>query len=661
MKNKIINIKAIAIILTVISTVFSFALSSRTVRADELDGYTTVDWSWNRDIESSDSNSVIIGGNIVFWRYVNADNPASGAIWKSAFGDELTDDEVTLIWNNKLPPKYISASVDIDDIPDENIRSYIYNHIDEGVPALKLKFDIDADIEGNDNEKKATYLFNDDVGYRIYRDNNGSDRIELKFSPKFYLIDGNIKDETNQLPYMPYKPLPKARYPYSSVIFSMWGFEGGNNDHYGALEVVEGNDPKYIYGQSFSYGDILEKGKIPNNMIYPNFEAGQVNPEGNWTGTIEADTLDSNLIRIGQQYKSKGDLWYYSYGGAVGYDFKFPFKVSLAVDEHATVTKRFINSVTGELVFTHTETMPFEDNNSISKTYIFADKSRKAIIDNIESEYIYERYELKNGSNNENLDSGKKLHADVLLTRNSPFKTLDIYVRPNTPIETPKPDDNNNDKIPSDEIETVPIDPSICDSDTSTITWQEQTNHSITDDDGRSYTCYHTYTYQAKLNVDYVSLSPDPIKSGYGLEAEIKTSISYKQIDAEKSHSCSKGLGSRTPSKKPVPPTKVTARLGWTSKTFGGIFIQGSMVDMIKISSNNTSSTFSAPYNDVTNASKLYTDLWLSGTKEEPRKHKIAFDIYGGGVDGTEWCTTAEKIFTINGDMYEDAYTIEGF
>ena len=34
------------------------------------------------------------------------------------------------------------------------------------------------------------------------------------------------------------------------------------------LEVVEGNDPKYIYGQSFGYyGDMLENRKIPNNMV----------------------------------------------------------------------------------------------------------------------------------------------------------------------------------------------------------------------------------------------------------------------------------------------------------------------------------------------------------------------------------------------------------
>ena len=56
----------------------------------------------------------------------------------------------------------------------------------------------------------------------------------------------------------------------------MWGKEGGSNQHFGALEVVEGNDPKYIYGQSFGYGDILEKGKIPGEKIYPNFEGHSI-------------------------------------------------------------------------------------------------------------------------------------------------------------------------------------------------------------------------------------------------------------------------------------------------------------------------------------------------------------------------------------------------
>ena len=375
--------------------------------------------------------------------------------------------------------------------------------------------------------------------------------------------------------------------------------------------------------------------------------------------------LDSNLIRIGQQYKQKGDLWYYSYGGAVGYNFKFPFKVSLGLDLHGTVTKRFINSITGEVIFEDTESIPFGESDSITKTYVLADNSGKAIIDNSETDYIYERYKVINGSNSETLIEDTSVYVDVDLSPNIPNKTLEIYVRPNTPIdtptETPKPDDSNrppsDETIPDDEVETVPIDPPICESDTNTIVWQEQTKHTVSDSDGQRQTCYHTYTYKAKLKVDSITLSPDPIKSGYGLDAEIKTSISYEQTNAQKSYSCSQRLGTHTPSDKPKPPTKVTARLGWTSKTFDGDFIQGSTVNMDKVSSNSTSATFSAPHNNIVNESKLYTDLWLSGTKEEPKRHKIAFDIYGGGVDGTEWCTTVEKTFVINGDMYEDAYT----
>ena len=662
------KIKTIIFLTIIFTVIFSAITSSYIVNADELDGYTKVDWSWNRDMETTDENGVIVGGNIPFWRYVNKTDPANNnAIWKSIYGDELSDDEVTKIWRGKLNEKYVVASVDVANIKDENIRQYIYDHVDEDVPDLKFKFDIDADVDGKSNLDKAKTLFNGDIGYRVYREGDTC-KIEMKFSPKFYLIDGNdesLRDEEKVLPNMPKKRLPRARYPYSSVIFSMWGYEGGSNKHYGALEVVEGNDPKYIYGQSFGYGDILEKGKIPNNMVYPNFESGEINQEGDWTGMVEDDTLDSNIIRIGQQYKQKGDLWYYSYGGAVGYNFKFPFKVSLGLDLFGTVTKRFINSSSGEIIFENTDSIPFGKSDSITKTYILADNSGKAIINDSETDYIYERYKVVNSSNGETLTEDTSVYVDVDLSSNIPNKTLEIYVRPNTPIdtptETPKPDDSNrppsDETIPDDEVETVPIDPPICESDTNTIVWQEQTKHTVSDSDGQRHTCYHTYTYKAKLKVDSITLSPDPIKSGYGLDAEVKTSISYEQTNAQKSYSCSQRLGTHTPSDKPKPPTKVTARLGWTSKTFDGDFIQGSTVNMDKVSSNSTSATFSAPHNNIVNENKLYTDLWLSGTKEEPKRHKIAFDIYGGGVDGTEWCTTVEKTFVINGDMYEDAYT----
>ena len=78
----------------VLTVIFSAITSSLIVNADELDGYTKVDWSWNRDMETTDVNSVIVGGNIPFWRYVNKTSPANNnAIWKSIYGDELSDDE----------------------------------------------------------------------------------------------------------------------------------------------------------------------------------------------------------------------------------------------------------------------------------------------------------------------------------------------------------------------------------------------------------------------------------------------------------------------------------------------------------------------------------------------------------------------------------------
>ncbi len=731
----IANSNAVIMIIAVISAMFAFVVSGHAVRAGELDGYTTVDWSWNRDVETTDSNSVIVGGNIVFWRYVNKENPTANAIWKSAYGDELSDEDVTSIWNGDFGEKYILASADVDSIADENIRNYIKEHVDEDVPELKLKFDIDSDVPGDTNQKKADKLFNGDIGYRVYRDGD-SCRIEMKFSPKFRLKEGNIKDENNQLPYMPYKPLPRACYPYSSVLFSMWGFEGGSDDHYGALEVIEGNDPRYIYGKSFGYGDILEKGKIPNNMEYPNFEAGKINEEGNWAGQVEADTLDSNLVRIGQQYKSAGDLWYYSYGGAVGYNFKFPFKVSLAVDITPKVTKRIINSATGDIIYSNTDVF---EKDTESKMYRLADDNGYAIIDNNpDAVYVYDHCEIKRGDNEELINKDTAASVNISFRDDIKHKILDIYVNP-FPIQSQLKiryvdketgENISEDSIPGkqliepedtdtieyhikdisckgiedyviedmggniettvnnptnkdvsvtvtgakpikvliihlydtcddnpDDYETIPIDPSICDSDTSTITWQEQISHRYTRND-YTYTCYHTYTYRAKLNIDDVELSPLIIKSGYGLDADLKVSVSWQQIDAEKStDECPSSLGIRACENRPTPPTKVTARLGWTSKTFDGQFIQGSMVNMNRVSRTNTTASFSAPHNDVVGENKLYTDLWLSGTKEQPRRHKIAFDIYGGGVDGTEWCTTVEKVFTVNGDMYEDAGT----
>ncbi len=60
-------------------------------------------------------------------------------------------------YGGKLDEKYVVASVDVANIKDENIR-HIYDHVDEDVPDLKFKFDIDADVEGKSNLDKAKTL-----------------------------------------------------------------------------------------------------------------------------------------------------------------------------------------------------------------------------------------------------------------------------------------------------------------------------------------------------------------------------------------------------------------------------------------------------------------------------------------------------------------------
>ena len=53
--------KTIIFLTMIFTVVFSAIASSYIVNADELDGYTKVDWSWNRDMETTDVNSVIVG------------------------------------------------------------------------------------------------------------------------------------------------------------------------------------------------------------------------------------------------------------------------------------------------------------------------------------------------------------------------------------------------------------------------------------------------------------------------------------------------------------------------------------------------------------------------------------------------------------------------
>ena len=51
----ILKRKTIIFLTMVLTVIFSAITSSLIVNADELDGYTKVDWSWNRDMETTDA------------------------------------------------------------------------------------------------------------------------------------------------------------------------------------------------------------------------------------------------------------------------------------------------------------------------------------------------------------------------------------------------------------------------------------------------------------------------------------------------------------------------------------------------------------------------------------------------------------------------------
>ena len=297
--------------------------------------WQTVDWSANQYV--TDNLSYTYNKDIDFWRYVDKDvieNNGNNTIWKSSLG-ELSDGEVKEMFNGSYYLKPIESSY--YEMPD-NVKDYLRNG---GNPNnIKMKFDVDLDITTDATDEiekittKANNIFeNGLVEYRWTTDSNGEPQLALKMTPKFKLHKGDDNNDETKLPYVDYSKtptLPKAQYPYSSVIFSMWQKDKPKSEnevqkHYGALEVIEPEDPRYDTYDSdryvfngFTYGNIGKNATIFEGMILPNYEAGQVNKEGLWKDTIQADTLESNSIRIGQQYKSRGNLWYYTYGGAVG-------------------------------------------------------------------------------------------------------------------------------------------------------------------------------------------------------------------------------------------------------------------------------------------------------------------------------------------------------
>lgn len=205
-------------------------------------------------------------------------------------------------------------------------------------------------------------------------------------------------------------------------------------------------------------------------------------------------------------------------------------------------------------------------------------------------------------------------------------------------------------------IEVPPIYPDTG-SCSDTIRWTETDSHTITYPCSRhgshSYTCSHTFVYETKLTTTY-NIAPRTLKSGYGFVVDADTSIATRMVS---NSGCGSWGGGRSPSKKPVPPTKAEVRLNY--KVFNKLGTQPYTVQMLQTHLGSTTSAFEPKANPISeiHAKKIYTAVGLKGTSQSPAKHY--FDIYvsGGGVNGVEFCKVLHGFITINGNMYQDDFT----
>lgn len=187
------------------------------------------------------------------------------------------------------------------------------------------------------------------------------------------------------------------------------------------------------------------------------------------------------------------------------------------------------------------------------------------------------------------------------------------------------------------------------------IRWTEQDSHTITTPCSRhgshSYTCNHSFVYETSLTTNH-SVTPKTLKSGYGFEVGASTAISTKLV----SHTggCSNWGSDRGAEKTPQAPTKAEVRLGYTVTNVIGT--QGSTVALERNSNNTTSTTFITAQNPISvlGARTIFTDVALPGTAEAPAVNSFKIYIYGGGVNGVEFCKTIHESITINGSMYDD-------
>ncbi|MGN0107031.1 MAG: hypothetical protein ACI4A5_04955 [Hominilimicola sp.] len=240
--------------------------------------------------------------------------------------------------------------------------------------------------------------------------------------------------------------------------------------------------------------------------------------------------------------------------------------------------------------------------------------------------------------------TGEETPVVVGLDGTYPIKYLNIKCYPQEGT-TPPPsiDDGDDDNIKPG---------GVCDGE---IEWTETDSHRVkrgyySDGTPKYKTCYHTFKYKTVLSAT-AEVTPSTFKSGYGFETKVNYSINTKLIDNDGDY-CSSWGSKRSPDSTVKEPTKATVYIPWSMTNRLG-------TQSKSISMDKSGKSFQLPKSPVseTGARKIYTDVALAGTKEEPASH--SFDIYisGGGVNGIEFCKKLSKTITINGDMYEDDFS----
>lgn len=222
---------------------------------------------------------------------------------------------------------------------------------------------------------------------------------------------------------------------------------------------------------------------------------------------------------------------------------------------------------------------------------------------------------------------------------------------------------------------------------TDTITWTETKSHTYSVPTGHKSSCYkevdgekvkvcnvsqhysrrtcnHSYTYKAVLTASGTLTAAKPngnsttFKSGYGFSVTMTNNVSVAQTG--NSGSCGSSL-SKAHSASVQAPLSAEVRTSWTVKHREQKVSQPKNISLERATNTGKKTTFICAVNPISQYSErlIFTDVALKGTKKSPVKHTIKLYSYGGGVDGREFCINVPLTFTINGDMYEDDWTVD--